>query len=366
MARLLLQRPCERGNGSVPGKLRNGLLQQASHIGRGATVVEQEKDFGPLGRQYRRGGPGNGRMVAADPAMLAVIAEAEAVAPTDACLLIEGPSGAGKDVLARHVHRLSARADGPFVAINCAALPETMAEALLFGHERGAFTGAAGAAEGLFRAADGGTLFLDELGELSPATQARLLRALQERAVLPLGASRPVPFDARIIAATNRSLLADVASGRFRADLYWRLAVFPLTVPALAARPADILPLAAVLLGDDVPAPTEAALAKLLAHDWPGNVRELGNVLQRAAILARGRVIDAADIRIQGDPPPLRLAAVREAGEAEAIRTALAGHGGQRRAAEALGISERTLRYKLAALNGRPRRAATMAREVMQ
>ncbi len=330
----------------------------------------------------RRTGPGGagqgtdaqpvpGGPVAVDARTRAVMALAARVAPTGATVLIGGPSGAGKEVLAREIHRLSARAAGPFVAINCAALPETMLEALLFGHERGAFTGASGAAPGLVRAADGGTLFLDEVAELPLPLQAKLLRVLQEREVLPLGAVRPVHVDVRVVAATNRDLEQAVAAGRFREDLYWRLAVFPLHLPPLADRPDDILPLARHLLARAAGEGRAAALAPcaaaaLLAHRWPGNVRELANVLERAAILAGDGPVTALHL---GLPAPQAHAARAAAGvpqsglvravrlrEAEEIRAALELAGGRRAiAARHLGISERTLRYKLAAIAGRPR-----------
>jgi two-component system response regulator FlrC len=248
-----------------------------------------------------------------------------------------------------------------------------MIEALLFGHERGAFTGASGSAPGLVRAADGGTLFLDEVAELPLGLQAKLLRLLQEREVLPLGSTRPVPVSIRLVAATNRDLAAEVAAGRFREDLYWRLAVFPLHVPPLSARRGDILPLARHLLqrlAGDGPPPKLApdAEALLLAHDWPGNVRELGNVLERALILAAGRTIGALDLGlapavcaqprapVAAPPAGSELARALRSREAEAIRAALELTGGRKgMAARQLGISERTLRYKLAALAGRPR-----------
>ncbi len=312
--------------------------------------------------------------MAEDPASRALLAEAGRAAASQVSVLIEGPSGTGKEVLARQVHAASARASGPFVAVNCAAIPETMLESLLFGHERGAFTGAQGASIGLFRAADGGTLFLDELGELPPALQAKLLRAIQEREVLPLGALRPVPVDVRLITATNRDLARDALEGRFREDLFWRLAVFPLKTLPLARRPGDILPLAATFLlrfarAERRPLPilSDAALEALLDHPYPGNVRELDNRLQRAAILAGsgpiGRAHLGLDAPVAGGPVAEALApsgeglvfAVRRR-EAEAIRDAIAAAGGRKGLAAArLGISERTLRYKLAALAGRPR-----------
>jgi two-component system, response regulator FlrC len=303
---------------------------------------------------------------AVDPRSCALLAMAARAAPRDITVLIGGPTGTGKEVVARYIHDLSARRDCPLVAVNCAALPEAMLEALLFGHERGAFTGAAGAARGLFRAADGGTLLLDEIAELPLGLQAKLLRTLQEREVLPIGATTPVPVNVRIVAAANRDLASEVAAGRFRSDLYYRLAVFPVATLPLAARRADIVPLVATLLlrasDQDFAWPTSSALAKLAAHDWPGNVRELDNVLRRAAIFASDDQIDAADIVFDAAPEqavdrqapvsgaPMLGGLVRER-ESAAIRAVLADCAGRRtEAAARLGISERTLRYKLAAM----------------
>ena len=305
--------------------------------------------------------------IAADPVSIALFALAARAARTRASILITGPSGTGKEVMARHIHQSSHRASGPFIAINCAALPEAMLEALLFGHERGAFTGAQGAAQGLFRAASGGTLFLDELGELPLSLQAKLLRAIEQREVLPLGATAPVGIDVRILAATNRDLAADIAEGRFRADLHWRLAVFPIALPALASRPLDILPLSEALLqrlGAADTRLTPSARARLASHSWPGNVRELANVLERACILADDGPIDCAHIqfdRIHTGPAPHpalhdTLPETLRTREADAIQVALAESGGRKgAAARRLGISERALRYKLAAAAGRAR-----------
>lgn len=297
--------------------------------------------------------------VAADPASLDLLDLATRAAATGATILVTGPSGAGKEVMARHIHDASPRASRAFVAVNCAALPEAMLESLLFGHQRGAFTGAERDAPGLFRAAHGGTLFLDELGEMPLGLQAKLLRAIEQGEVLPLGATAPVPVDVRIVAATNRDLAADAADGRFRADLYWRLAVFPLALLPLASRPADILPLVAALEARagrfrDF---SEAALIRLLAHPWPGNVRELANVLERAHILAAGGPVDATHIRFDNATTvPAALPQTMRVHEAQLLQTALAESDGRRReAARRLGISERALRYKLAAQAGRPR-----------
>ena len=298
------------------------------------------------------------------------------VARSDATVLLLGATGTGKEGVARFIHAVSPRADKPFVAVNCAALPDTMLEAMLFGHQKGAFTGASGAAEGLFRAAEGGTLLLDEISELPLALQAKLLRALQEREVLPVGATAPVAVDVRIVAAGNRDLAAEVEAGRFRADLYWRLNVMPLSLKPLGQRRQDIRAIAAALLVRHTPDqeelvwPTADALDRLMAHDWPGNVRELENVLQRAMLMRDGDRIEAGDLIIDAAPAmpsvapsaadiapapapvasaPMRLADARRLSHARAIEEALAATGGHRlRAAERLGISERTLRYRMA------------------
>jgi two-component system response regulator FlrC len=300
------------------------------------------------------------RPACGEPESARGLALAERIAASDATILILGETGTGKEGLARYVHAVSARAGGPFVAVNCAALPETMLEAILFGHARGSFTGASADGEGLFRAARGGTLLLDEIAELPIGLQAKLLRALQEREVLPVGAVRPEPIDVRILACANRDLAAEAAAGRFRADLYWRLAVMPLKLAPLAERRLDIRAIAAALIvrhapgGAAIPWPTPAALDRLMSHGWPGNVRELDNVLQRAILLREGDRIDAADLSIEAPAAAPRVQASRltdaaRAAEAELIRDALAATGGHRlRAAQRLGISERTLRYRLA------------------
>ena len=310
--------------------------------------------------------------IAGDAQSLALLTLAERISASDIPVLLEGPTGTGKEVLSRFVHRLSPRSEGPFVAVNCAAMPEAMLEALLFGHRKGAFTGAAEAGEGLFRAADKGTLLLDEIGELPLALQAKLLRALQEGEVLPLGATRPLKVDVRIIAATNRDLAAEAAAGRFREDLLYRLNVFPLRIPALRDRPGDIAALAFGMLLRHAAAPSwiaPAALALLESHAWPGNVRELENVIRRAILLCgEGGVIapehiifDTAvrSVTEPAAPPPSALAPapartlsdVAFASEAQAILAALDSHHGNRSAtARSLGISERTLRYRLASM----------------
>jgi two-component system, response regulator FlrC len=243
-------------------------------------------------------------MVAADPATGQLIDMAARVARTDVTVFINGPTGSGKEVLARQVHAASRRAEAPFIAINCAAIPENMLEAILFGHEKGAFTGAQGANKGIIRAAEGGTLLLDEVSEMPMGLQAKLLRVLQERKVTPIGSQTEVAVDIRIIATSNRDMAEEVRARRFREDLYYRLNVFPLATRALSSRPDDIPVLAASLVrrhnpaGQTLPMISIEAISALCAHSWPGNVRELENVIQRAIVLHADGVISAEDIVI--------------------------------------------------------------------
>ncbi|SMF72597.1 sigma-54 interaction domain-containing protein [Allosphingosinicella indica] len=301
------------------------------------------------------------RPACGEPESARLLGLADRIAGSDATVLILGETGTGKEGLARYIHSISPRANGAYVAVNCAALPDTMLEAILFGHRRGSFTGASADGEGLFRAADGGTLLLDEIAELPLALQAKLLRAIQEKEVLPVGAVKAEPVDVRIIACANRDLAAEVDAGRFRADLYWRLNVLPLQLQPLGARRLDIRAIAAALLLRHVPAgaafpwPTAQALDRLMAHRWPGNCRELDNVLQRALMLRQGDRIETEDLSIDGAATTIftapRLADAGRSAEARMIREALAATNGHRvRAAERLGISERTLRYRLAGM----------------
>lgn len=313
--------------------------------------------------------------VASEPASRQLLELAARVARSDSTVLISGESGTGKEVLARYIHQQSPRAAQPFVAINCAAIPDNMLEATLFGHEKGAFTGAIAAQAGKFEQAEGGTLLLDEISEMPLGLQAKLLRVLQEREVERVGGRKPIALDIRVLATSNRDMAGEVAAGRFREDLFYRLSVFPLAWQPLRERAGDILPLAERLLARHVAkmkhAPVRlsaAAQACLQAHAWPGNVRELDNALQRALILQQGGVIEAADFCLAGAIPLSAVApatalpvAVEPAGEAGGlgddmrrhefqmiIDTLRAERGRRKEAAERLGISPRTLRYKLA------------------
>jgi two-component system, response regulator FlrC len=247
----------------------------------------------------------DGDMVAVAEASRRLAELARRVAASDCTVLIAGESGTGKEVLARFIHRNSHRANRPFVAVNCAAIPENMLEALLFGYERGAFTGAHASHAGKFEQAQGGTVLLDEVTEMPLGLQAKLLRVLQEREVERLGGRMPVALDVRVLATTNRNLRAEVAAGRFREDLYYRLNVFPLSTAALRERRDDVLPLAMRLLtarcrpGERIPALSADAAHLLLTYPWPGNVRELDNVMQRALILASGAVIDRQHVQLE-------------------------------------------------------------------
>ncbi len=305
------------------------------------------------------GGAGAGpRLSFGDPAMQQVSQAIDKVARTEATVLLTGESGTGKEVAARVIHARSLRAAGPFVAVNCAALSSELLASELFGHERGAFTGAVQRRRGKLELAEGGTFFLDELGELKPELQAKLLRVLQDRTFERVGGSETLTADVRWIAATNRDLAQAMARGEFREDLYHRLAVFPIRLPPLRERRSEILPLASLLLervGASVGKVglelTDDARRALLTHAWPGNVRELLNTLERAAILADGRLLGAEHLGLpspEGAPedPEGTLIAAEKAAIIEAL-AAVNGH--RKRAAERLGIGERTLYEKLKA-----------------
>jgi two-component system NtrC family response regulator len=293
--------------------------------------------------------------------MQEVLSLVRRVAPSDATVLVRGESGTGKELVARAIHAASGRADGPFVAVNCAALPETLLESELFGHEKGAFTGAHAARQGRFEAAHGGTIFLDEIGDLPTHVQVKLLRVLQERRIERLGANRPIAVDVRLVAATHRDLEAMVRAGTFRDDLYYRINVVTITLPPLRDRRDDIPPLLEKFLdrfaranGKTIRGLTREARDVLLRYDYPGNVRELENIVERAVVLARDEIIGIGDLPLgvkdaeKGGPEARTMPAAVEGLEREMIREALArADGVQTRAADLLGISERVLRYKL-------------------
>lgn len=251
--------------------------------------------------------------IAADPVSVDLLKLADRVAKAQVNVFVNGPTGSGKEVLAQYIHKKSSRAEKPFVAINCAAIPENMLEALLFGHKKGAFTGASTSSDGIFQAADGGTLLLDEVSEMSMPLQAKLLRVLQERSVVPLGASAPIPVDVRTLATSNRNIPMEIRRGRFREDLYFRLNVFPLATKALNERLQDIIPIAAELLVrhqsdlENFPTISGPALQRLLEYSWPGNVRELENVIQRATVLRNSNIIEFEDIMIDTPSPEYHL-----------------------------------------------------------
>lgn len=239
-----------------------------------------------------------------DPSTFNLLRLARRVAMSDVTVMLVGPTGTGKEVFSRFLHNASNRKREPFIAVNCAAVPDSMLEAVLFGYERGAFTGAHHPNKGIFRAADGGTLLLDEVSEMALSLQAKFLRVLQEKEVTPLGSTKAVPVDVRVIATSNRFMLDEVKAGRFREDLYYRLNVFPLATQALSERRGDILPIAISLLSKHangfahIPELTQNAIDKLETYDWPGNVRELENVLQRAIVLSGGKKIDVDHLMI--------------------------------------------------------------------
>jgi len=251
--------------------------------------------------------------IAADPVSVDLLKLGDRVARAQVNVFVNGPTGSGKEVLAQYIHKKSSRAEKPFVAINCAAIPENMLEALLFGHKKGAFTGASTSSDGIFQAADGGTLLLDEVSEMSMPLQAKLLRVLQERSVVPLGASAPIPVDVRTLATSNRNIPMEIRRGRFREDLYFRLNVFPLATKALNERLQDIIPIAAELLVrhqsdlENFPTISGPALQRLLEYSWPGNVRELENVIQRATVLRNSNIIEFEDIMIDTPSPEYHL-----------------------------------------------------------
>lgn len=307
-------------------------------------------------------------MVAEDPRSKELVELVRRVADSDATIMLTGESGVGKEVLARFIHSNSQRADKPFIAINCAAIPENMLEATLFGYEKGAFTGAYKACPGKFELAQGGTLLLDEISEMDAALQAKLLRVLQEREVERLGGQKTTELDVRVLATSNRQMRTEVKEGRFREDLFYRLNVFPIQIPALRERSGDVLPLCEKLIEKhlqsnkkSIPDLTKSACERLVGHQWPGNVRELDNVIQRALILSNGDKIDTKDIQFENLSSDESGAEISAADEPQTLGNEMknheynrilavlkADHGNRQTAADKLGISQRTLRYKLA------------------
>ena len=350
-----------------------------------AQLVEVVQRHAPA----QRSEPSASGLIAHDPLMRAAVTRAERASRADATVLLSGESGVGKEVMARHIHLGSPRAKQAFIAINCAAIPETLLESTLFGHEKGAFTGAIRQQAGKFEQAQGGTLFLDEIGELPIETQAKLLRVLQERSLERVGGHESIAVDIRLIAATNRELGRDVAAGRFREDLYYRLAVFPVPLPPLRDRPGDIVPLAqsfvrryASSFGMADAKLAADAEAALLRHRWPGNVRELENTIQRGLLLTDTGVIEASHLELPDSglaapvlptavamveavaptpvspelPPAMqqftqapRPRNVRDAEREHILSVVEQVQGDRRKAIAILGISERALRYKLKA-----------------
>jgi len=305
-------------------------------------------------RLQAQGGKGDGGLITSDPAMLKVVRTVERVAGTDVSVMLLGASGTGKEVLARHLHARSKRSTGAFVAINCAAIPETLLEAELFGYEKGAFTGAIRTTEGKIELAQGGTLFLDEVGDIPLPLQVKLLRFLQERVIERIGSRKAIPVDTRIVCATHQDLDAMTGDGRFREDLYYRLAEIVVRIPSLAERPGDALLIAKALLrrmtrdmNSAVKGFAPDALAAIDGWHWPGNVRELENKLKRAVIMADGKLVTADDLDLAPDREDggyLNLKAVREAADRAAITRALArSEGNISNAAKMLGISRPTL-----------------------
>lgn len=337
---------------------------------------EAEVLLNMVGRYIPQPSEHDGDFIAESANTIEVKKLAARVADSGATVLISGESGTGKEVLARYIHIQSPRADKPFVAINCAAIPDNMLEATLFGYEKGAFTGAYNACPGKFEQANGGTLLLDEISEMDQGLQAKLLRVLQEREVERLGGRKLIPLDVRVLATTNRQLREEVATGRFREDLFYRLNVFPIHLMPLRNRTEDIMPIAlnlieraAIKAGIQVPEISDHARDKLVGYSWPGNVRELDNVIQRALVLHQNQTISEQDLHLEiihmSSTAPTSgygIHSVEEPNEEmdtltedlktreqriilEALKTA---RGSRKIVAEKLGISPRTLRYKLA------------------
>lgn len=314
-------------------------------------------------RALRESAMSDAQIIGSSGAVKEMLDLADRVAPTNATVLLLGETGTGKEVLARYIHNSSRRAENALIAVNCAALPETLLESELFGHERGAFTGAIAQRIGRFELADGGTLFLDEIGDISPSIQIKLLRLLQERAITRVGGTKTIGCDVRVMAATNRDLRRAIKEERFRDDLFYRLNVFPITLPPLRERRGDVseltkhfTKLASVQLGVEPRSVSDEAAALLDAHDWPGNIRELSNVLERAVLMCDEREIQPIHLpaEIQSgkvDTRPAPGGGLRENERAMITRALIEHHWNQTRAARALGISRDNLRYRVKKYN---------------
>jgi transcriptional regulator with GAF, ATPase, and Fis domain len=342
-------------------------IQNARLFSEVAALRERLEAHNAYLREELRGGRGAEEIVGRSPALRAALEKLDQVAPTAATVLLLGETGTGKEVFARALHARSRRREAPLVTVSCAALSEGLLESELFGHEKGAFTTALARHVGRFELAQGGTLFLDEIGELPPGAQAKLLRVIQEREIERVGGTRAIPVDVRLVAATHRDLAAEVKSGRFREDLYYRLAVFPIEVPPLRARRADVAELSlafvkrhARALGKPLAGVSDEALAALTAHDWPGNVRELHNVIERAAIVARGGVIRREDLpdlvpAARGEARPAAVGGTLEDVERAHVRATLEACAwvieGAEGAAARLGLQPSTLRSRMARLS---------------
>jgi transcriptional regulator with AAA-type ATPase domain len=344
--------------GSRPVYLDGGRLREPTPVWEnetlrvGGVTVELRSAIAP---SKRRSLDSFGDLVGRSPPMVKLFAVLDRISRHHAPVLLLGESGTGKELAARALHELGSRSDGPFVAINCASIPETLVDSHLFGHEKGAFTGADQRRDGAFQRAHGGTLFLDELGEMTPDTQARLLRALESGEVLRLGGSAPEHPDVRVVAATNRDLGQMVVGGKFRSDLYHRLAVLAVRMPPLREHREDVPELVAAIMERDHPGVgiTSAAMVALSRHDWPGNVRELRNVLTRAVVLG-GDPVDVADLSFtvlaaEAPPPPLAPSAPSAPVDerAELVAAMEAAGGNRTAAARSLGIPRTSLVYKL-------------------
>ncbi|TVR15151.1 MAG: PAS domain-containing protein [Planctomycetota bacterium] len=361
----------------IPVSLSTSVLRDAQGATLGGVQIMRDLRQEEALREAALRGTGTQSLVAVSPVMRDLVARLPTIAASSVTVLISGESGTGKEVVAKHLHQASPRAHKPFIAINCAALPDNLLESELFGYKAGAFTDARHDKPGRFALADGGTLFLDEIGDMSPAMQVRLLRVLQERQFEPLGAIQPQSCNVRVIAASNRDLAQEVAEGRFRRDLYYRIAVIPVHIPPLRDRPGDAEALARHFLrtlASDQQAPlpelSDDVVERLRSHHWPGNVRELANAMERAWVLGHGE-IDVAHLpgsgltktyrRAQTQPVAPTGTSAREqrhAQEAEMLLQALRHHGWNRKAtADALGIHKTTLHRQLRKLGLRPPRS---------